>query len=143
VNETFDEPPDENEAFENLDEALDAVDAERGYSGGPEGERDLGSDLVVDRFELEEADADLDDPEQISLLPGAMDDPDGAGTRIAALETEDEEDEEDVGTDAEADERDGWLDDDEVDAASDLRDLDLLDVDPSDLEALPDEGSGG
>jgi hypothetical protein len=136
VSETFDEPPDENEAFENLDEALDAEDAERGYLGGPEGQRDLGSELVVDRVELREAGADLDDPEQMSLLPGAMDDPDGTEAQAGALQAEDNEDD---CADAGGDGRDGWLDDDEYDATTDLRELELIDVDPADLEELPDE----
>ena len=38
-----------NEAFESLDEALDEVDGQRGFIGGPEGQRDLDSDLVVDQ----------------------------------------------------------------------------------------------
>ncbi len=142
MSDSFDEPPDENEAFENLDEALDEVDAERGYSGGPEGQRDLDSDLVVDRTELEEAGADLDDPEQMSLLQGAMDDPDGTGARVGGRQTDDEdEDEDDTG--AEQDERDGWLDDNEYDAVGDRRDLEIIDTDPGDLEDLPDEASGG
>lgn len=70
-----------NEAFESLDEALDEVDGQRGFIGGPEGQRDLDSDLVVDQAELQEAGAELDDPEQMALLDGAMDDPDGTGRR--------------------------------------------------------------
>ncbi len=73
--------PDENEAFENLDEALDEADAQRGFIGGPEGQRDLDSDLVVDQAELQEAGAELDDPEQMALLDGGMDVPDGKGRR--------------------------------------------------------------
>jgi hypothetical protein len=119
---------------------LDEVDAQRGYSGGPEGQRDLGSDLVIDRLELAEAGADLDDPEQMSLLQGAMDDPDGTAAQVRLPLTEDDDDDD---TDAEGDERDGWLDDDEYDAVGDRRDLEIIDVDPGDLEELPDEGSGG
>lgn len=74
------EPPDENEAFANLDESLDDEDAYGSAFGpGPEGERDLDIDLAVDQMELEEAGASLDDPERVSLLEGGMDDPDGTG----------------------------------------------------------------
>jgi hypothetical protein len=69
------EPPDENEAYENLDESLDELDLP-GHGGGPEGGRDV-EDLVVDREALRELGADLDDPERIALLDGGMDDPDG------------------------------------------------------------------
>ncbi len=74
----FDEPPDENEAFANLDESLDDVDGVR-PGAGPEGGRDLDADVVVDRTELEEAGAELDDPDRIALIDGGMDDPDGVG----------------------------------------------------------------
>jgi hypothetical protein len=77
MSEIPEEPPDENEAYENLDEALDDVDLQGGYGGGPEGQRDLDSELIVDRAELEEAGANLDDPDRISVLDGGMDDPDG------------------------------------------------------------------
>lgn len=74
------EPPDENEAFANLDESLDDEDAYgSAFIPGPEGERDLDTDLTVDQVELEEAGADLDDPERLSVLEGGMDDPDGTG----------------------------------------------------------------
>lgn len=74
------EPPDDNEAFANLDESLDDEDAYgSAFRPGPEGERDLDADLTVDQAELEEAGANLDDPERVSLLEGGMDDPDGTG----------------------------------------------------------------
>lgn len=72
---TPDEPTDENEAFENLDEALDDQDA---LGGGPEGGRDLDTDLIVDDAELESIGANLDDPDDLApQLSGGMDDPDG------------------------------------------------------------------
>jgi hypothetical protein len=76
--DVLEEPPDDNEAFANLDESLDDEDNLQ-PGEGPEGRRDLGTDVVVDELELEEAGADLDDPEQMSLLDGGMDDPDGSG----------------------------------------------------------------
>lgn len=67
------EPPDENEQYESIDEGLDAEDA---VGRGPEGERDF-PDIPVDEVELEEAGANLDDPdEEQPMLSGAMDDPD-------------------------------------------------------------------
>jgi hypothetical protein len=45
--------------------------------GGPEGTRELDSDIVVDETALRDIEADLDDPDRITLLDGAMDDPDG------------------------------------------------------------------
>lgn len=72
------DPPDENEAFEPLDESLDEEDLP-GHGGGPEGERELDRDLITDRTALREVGADLDDPDRIALLDGGMDDPDGSG----------------------------------------------------------------
>jgi hypothetical protein len=78
--DTPDEPPDNNEAFASLDESLDDEDAYgSAFEPGPEGERDLDAELTVDEAELEEAGANLDDPERLSLLDGGMDDPDGVG----------------------------------------------------------------
>ena len=37
------------------------------------------AELIVDETELEEAGANLDDPDRVSVLAGAMDDPDGTG----------------------------------------------------------------
>ncbi|HWE56181.1 MAG TPA: hypothetical protein VG435_11755 [Acidimicrobiales bacterium] len=71
------DPPDDNEAYEQLDEALDGEDLP-GHGGGPEGAHDV-DDLIADHAALEDAGAELDDPDRISLLDGAMDDPDGAG----------------------------------------------------------------
>ncbi len=85
--EIFDEPPDENEAFENLDESLDDQDGVQPGSG-PEGARDLDSQLVVDQAELEELGANLDDPERMALLDGGMDDPDGSGPPAPANDDE-------------------------------------------------------
>jgi hypothetical protein len=75
--------PDEplgTEAFEQGDEALD----ERARID-PEIVEDVLSDptldpsLVVDERELEEAGAELDDPEALVTLEGMIDDPDGRG----------------------------------------------------------------
>jgi hypothetical protein len=72
------EPPDENEAYESFDEALDGEDVS-GPTAGPEGQRDLDSEIVADQTALEQIGANLDDPDRIALLDGGMDDPDGSG----------------------------------------------------------------
>jgi hypothetical protein len=82
MSDIFEEPPDENEQYESLDEALDEEDLP-GHSGASEGARDLDVDVTVDRAALEEVGAQLDDADQLSLLDGGMDDPDGVGPRAA------------------------------------------------------------
>lgn len=72
------EPPDENEAYASFDEALDGEDV-AGPTPGPEGQRDLDSEIVADQTALEQVGANLDDPDRIALLDGGMDDPDGSG----------------------------------------------------------------
>jgi hypothetical protein len=145
--DTFDEPPDDNEAFANLDESLDDEDAIR-PGHGPEGGRDLDGDLVVDLAELDEAGAGFDDPERLSLLDGGIDDPDGTGPPAP----EDDE----AGWDVDPLQRPGvsdWSEGDEVDADGDavapsrLLDLPGLDEedDPSaglDFEQIPDDAPG-
>jgi hypothetical protein len=75
--------PDEplgSEALEPWDEALDADDElEPDALVGAEGERSLDRQLVVDQAELDEAGVGLDDPEQLAVLDGGIDDPDGVG----------------------------------------------------------------
>lgn len=69
-----------SEALEPWDEALDEddeVDPEAAERA--EGERSLDRQLVVDQAELEEAGAELDDPERLAVLDGGIDDPDGVG----------------------------------------------------------------
>jgi hypothetical protein len=136
----MDEPPDENEAFENLDEALDEVDAQRGFIGGPEGQRDLGSELVVDRAELQEAGAELDDPEQMALLDGGMDDPDGTGRRDRPRDSSNVGDEYVTSSVVEREILpfdDEFLEEEPVDP-----ELEIVDVDPSDLEQVADDAPG-
>jgi hypothetical protein len=144
----FDEPPDENEAFENLDEALDDEDGVR-PGHGPEGERDLDTEIVVDRAELEEAGADLDDPERISMLDGGMDDPDGSGP---AETYDDDEAGWDVDSVTHASPSPGGDEvgaDGDVVSASDLIDVPPLDEEDEaytpldlDLEQIPDDAPG-
>jgi hypothetical protein len=139
----LDEPPDENEAFANLDEALDDEDGVR-PGAGPEGERDLDRDIVVDQAELEEAGANLDDPERISLLDGGMDDPDGSGPP-PRVDADDE-----AGWDVDPVTHSAARADDEDDTYG-LTDRDLVDVPPLDdevlypeldLDEIPDDAPG-
>jgi len=75
--------PDEplgTELFEQGDEALDEearIDAN--LVEEVEGDPSLDPTLQVDERELEEAGAELDDPEDLVTLDGVMDDPDGLG----------------------------------------------------------------
>jgi hypothetical protein len=72
-----DEPLD-TERYESWDEALDQEDElDPGALGGPEGERSLDRQLIVDQTEVAEAGAELDDPERLAVLDGGIDDPDG------------------------------------------------------------------
>jgi hypothetical protein len=116
------ESPDENEQYENLDEALDEQDLP-GHGGGPEGGRDI-DDLVADRTALEEAGADLDDPERISMLGGAMDDPDGSGP------PEEQRSEAGIGTG------------DSSDAPDTDPELELIDTDATEMDQVPDDAPG-
>jgi hypothetical protein len=79
-----DEPLD-TETYESWDEALDERDElEPDALGDPEGERELDSQLYVDDTEAEEAGVELDDPEQLAVLDGGIDDPDGVGEPSAS-----------------------------------------------------------
>jgi hypothetical protein len=152
--EISEEPPDENEAFANLDESLDDVDALAGGSGGgPEGTRDLDSDLVVDRLELEEVGAALDDPESMSILDGGMDDPDGTGPPTGDRVVDDQAGwdvdpvtadagggrQSEAGTDGDAIADDVLVD---VPDSDEDPDLEEVDTDEAALEQFPDDAPG-
>ena len=83
MSQSGDWSPDEpsgTETYEAWDEALDEEDElapER--PGNPEGERSLDRQLTTDSAELDEVGAVFDDPEQLALLDGGIDDPDGGG----------------------------------------------------------------
>jgi hypothetical protein len=140
------QPPEDSELYEDVDEALDEQDA----TGEGSGQRDI-EDMTLDRTELAEAGADLDDEGQISILDGGIDDPDGSGP------PEDPDDrgagwdvdpvaadrgggaQADVGADGDA------VTDDELIDIPDLEDdpeLELIDTDPSDMEQIPDDAPG-
>jgi hypothetical protein len=152
MSNSFDEPSDENEAFENLDESLDDEEAVRGDTG-VEPSRDLDTDLVVDQEELEEIGANLDDPEQMSMLDGGMDDPDGAGPSSARSSRADEAgwDVDPVARDsgggaqseagADGDATGDTLLDDVPDVTGDP-DLEEIDTDPADFDEIADDSPG-
>jgi hypothetical protein len=71
--------------FEQGDEALDEdsrLDAES--IDGAEGDHRSIPRFRRTKRELEEVEADLDDPESLVILDGGIDDPDGLGDRCAA-----------------------------------------------------------
>ena len=78
-----DEPPEETEAYEQYDEVAEAGstgdDEDPGATGVSGAERDLTrfTEMPVDEAENDEVGAALDDPEQMAMLDGGMDDPDG------------------------------------------------------------------
>lgn len=85
--------PDETiEAYEQGDDAVD--EAERldpEFAEELELDPSLDPHLQIDEKELEEAGAELDDPEQLAVLDGLIDDPDGLGgpsPRSRARETD-------------------------------------------------------
>lgn len=57
------DPPDENESYESWDEALDEEDR---LGDGPEGARELDSEIEGDEVALREIGADLDDPDHMA-----------------------------------------------------------------------------
>jgi hypothetical protein len=72
--------PSGTEAFEQGDEALDEESRlDPDLLEDLELDPSLDPTLLVDERELEEAGAQLDDPEKIATLDGGIDDPDGIG----------------------------------------------------------------
>jgi hypothetical protein len=69
-------PPDENEAYESWDEALDEEDR---LGDGPEGARELDSEIEVDEVALREIGANLDDPDHMAVRETLASDPDKPG----------------------------------------------------------------
>ena len=68
------------EIFEQGDDAIDeASRLDPDFEEVLEIDPSLDPHFQVDERELEEAGAELDDPEQIAVLDGMIDDPDGAG----------------------------------------------------------------
>jgi hypothetical protein len=72
--------PSGSEPFEQGDEALDDKEQlDPSFLESVELDPSLEPALQVDDRELEEAGAELDDPEAIATLDGGIDDPDGLG----------------------------------------------------------------
>ena len=140
------QPPEDSEQYEDVDEALDEQDA----TGEGYGQRDV-EDMTADRTALEEAGADLEDEDRISMLDGGMDDPDGSGR------SEDDDDGEagwdvdpvtadrgggeqaEVGADGDAVTEDELID---VPDIEDDPELEVIDTDPADMEQIPDDAAG-
>jgi hypothetical protein len=140
------QPPEDSELYEDVDEALDEQDA----TGEGSGQRDI-EDMTVDRTELEEDGADLEDDSQLSMLDGGIDDPDGAGPPADRDDSEAGWDvdpvtadraggeQADVGADGDAVTEDALI------AVPDIEDdpeLELIDTDPVDMEQIPDDAPG-
>ena len=135
------QPPEDNTLYEDVDEALDEQDA----TGEGFGQRDI-EDTTVDRTALKEVGGDLDDEDQLSILEGGLDDPDGSGP---AGDPDDEEagwDVDPVATDrrraqqpgvaAEGDEE--VAEDELIPDPEDDPELEEIDTDPVDLEKIPE-----
>jgi len=71
--------PLDSETLEQADEALDEDDAFSSEDDNPDAQAPTNRQLPIDDLELEEAGANLDDPEQLAVLDGGIDDPDGVG----------------------------------------------------------------
>lgn len=85
--------PLDSETLEQADEALDEADAFSSEDDNPDAQAPTNRQLPIDDLELEEAGANLDDPEQLAVLDGGIDDPDGVGgdetgTRSGSLDDE-------------------------------------------------------
>jgi hypothetical protein len=85
MSQTGDWSPDEplgTETFEQGDDAMDEkTELDPSFLEAVELDPSLDPTLQVDDRELEEAGAELDDPEAMVTLDGGMDDPDGLGLR--------------------------------------------------------------
>ena len=138
------QPPEDIDHYEDVDEALDEQDA----TGETFGQRDI-EDTTADRAALEEVGGDLEDEDQMAVLDGGMDDPDGSGP---AKDRDDQEAGWDVdpvtgdrGGGAQADiGADGdVVTEDELIDVPDLDDpeLDVIDTDPADMEKVADEAA--
>ena len=79
--------PQETEIFEQGDEALGEEERlNPAFSEAVQNDPSLDPTNVVDELELEEAGAELDDPEAMVTLSGGIDDPDGLGGPPAATQ---------------------------------------------------------
>ena len=135
------QPPEDSTLYENVDEALDEQDA----TGEGFGQRDI-EDMTVDRTELKEIGGDLEDEDQVSILEGGIDDPDGSGPAEDADDVEAGWDVDPVTADRrrrQASRRRRRGDDEvgEDELIPDIEDdpeLEVIDTDPADLEKIPE-----
>jgi hypothetical protein len=134
-------PPEDSTLYEDVDEALDEQDA----TGEGSGQRDI-EDMTVDRTALKEIGGNLEDEDQLSILEGGIDDPDGSGPAEAADDVEagwdvdpvtaDRRGGKQAGVAAEGDEE---VDEDElIPDIEDDPELEVIDTDPTILEKIPD-----
>jgi hypothetical protein len=134
------QPPEDSTLYQDVDEALDEQDA----TGESFGQRDV-EDLTVDRTALEEIGGNLEDEDQLSILDGGIDDPDGSGPPEPPDDVEAGWDVDPVTADRRGGRQAGVGDeDDEVGEDELIRDveddpeLEVIDTDPADLEKIPE-----
>jgi hypothetical protein len=135
------QPPEDSTLYEDVDEALDEQDA----TGEGFGQRDI-EDMTVDRAELKEIGGDLDDEDQMSILEGGIDDPDGSGPVEDADDVEAGWDVDPVIADRRGGKQPGVASEEDEEVAEDelLPDpeddpeLEVIDTDPADLEKIPE-----
>lgn len=134
------QPPEDNTLYEDVDETLDEQDA----TGEGFGQRDI-EDMTVDRSALKDVGGELEDEDQMSILEGGIDDPDGSGP-------EEDADDEEAGLDVDpvtADRRGGRQvgvggeaddvgEDELIPDVEDDPELEVIDTDPADLEKIPE-----
>ena len=131
------QPPEDSTLYEDVDEELDEEDA----TGEGFGQRDI-EDMTVDRTALREVGGDLEDDDQMSILEGGIDDPDGSGAPDDADAVEAGWDVDPVTTDrrrgvaAEGDEE--VAEDELIPDPEDDPELEEVDTDPVDLEKIPE-----
>ena len=134
-------PPEDSTLYEDVDEELDEEDA----TGEGFGQRDI-EDMTLDRTALEEVGGNLEDEDQMSILEGGIDDPDGSGPATDADDEEAGWEVDPVTTDrlggtqpgvaAEGDEE--VAEDELIPDPEDDPELEEIDTDPVDLEKIPD-----
>jgi hypothetical protein len=135
------QPPEDESLYDDVDEDLDEQDD----IGEGFGQRDI-EDMTVDNTELKEIGGELEDEDQVSLLEGGLDDPDGSGPSDDADDpdagwdvdpvTADRRGGRQVGVAAEGDpevSEDELIPDPEADP-----ELEVIDTDPAALEKIPD-----
>ena len=135
------QPPEDSTLYEDVDNELDEEDA----TGEGFGQRDI-EDMTVDRTALAEVGGNLEDEEQMSLLEGGIDDPDGSGPAGDPDDLEAGWDVDPATTDriggkepgvaAEGDE--DVAEDELIPDPEDDPELEEVDTDPVDLEKIPE-----